>query len=343
MSQKSKLHLIGWAGFPQLSDVFQAFEHDTGIEVNFTGYRNQDDMLAGVKASQGKQNPGDIASPTTDRLISWIEAGLIQPWNDNDINFNGIAPQYRVDQQTLIDGKRMGSPNLWGSAGIGYHHQNACIQAGSASLMDLFDNRYAGKLTMREDTALVAAGRALEFKGALPHRFDESYADENKMVENYDVILDFLISKKSNVAHFWFSEDEAQSAFLSEVCVVGYIWDTTAKSLQRQGLPICFTAPVEGANCYLQNFVLLNSGKNKQQANTWVSWINTPKGGAMYAKAYCAFSPAQGAIDLMNSQDREFFELAYPQKALDNLWWQPEQKPWFVERRKIYAQTFKNA
>ena len=343
MNQKNNLHLIGWSGYPQLNEVFQAFKNDTGIDVNFTGYRNQDDMLAGVKESQASESPGDIASPTTDRLISWMDAGLIQSWNDDDINFTGIAPQYRVDQQTLINGKRMGSPNLWGSAGIGYHKQNASMLAESASLIDLFDSRYAGKLTMREDTALVAAGRALELQGGLPHGFDESYADENKMVENYDVILDFLISKKSNVAHFWFSEDEAQAAFLSEDCSVGYLWDTTVKGLQKQGLPIGFTAPVEGANCYLQNFVLLSNCKNKDQANTWVSWINTPKGGAMYAKAYGAFSPAQGAIELMDSEDRNFFESAYPKKALENLWWQPEQKPWFVKRRKVYALAYKNA
>lgn len=343
MNEKNHLHLIGWAGYPKLKEVFQAFESDTGIEVSFTGYRNQDDMFAAVKLSQGNENPADIASPTTDRLISWMDAELIQPWNDNDINFNGIAPQYRVDQQTLIEGKRMGSPNLWGSAGIGYHRLNAPMQAGSASLMDLFDNQYAGQLTIREDTALVAAGRALELKGVLPHRFDESYKNEKSMVENYDVILDFLISKKSNVAHFWFSEDEAQAAFLSEDCTVGYIWDTTVKGLQNFGLPIGFIAPVEGANCYLQNFVLLNSCKNRVEANTWVSWINTPKGGAMYAKAFGAYSPAQGAIDLMGSKDRDFFELAYPETALENLWWQPEQKPWFVERRKAYALSYKNA
>ena len=340
MSNRNKLNLIGWSGYPLLGDVFQAFQRATGIGIRFIGYRNQDEMLDAVNTQVDSDDPFDIASPTTDRLVSWNKAGIIQPWDEEKINFSNIAPQYQVDQHTLIDGKRMGAPNLWGSAGICHHQQKAPLNRKSTYLIDLFDNVYAGKLAMREDTAMVAAGRALELQNALPHPFSDSYAEESKMVENYDVILDFLLSKKKNISHFWFSEEEGQAAFTSGDCTIGYNWDTTALALQKQGYPIRYIAPVEGANSYLQNFVLLKSARHVAEANTWVSWVNSAEGGAMYANAFGAFSPTQGAEALMSDVDRAFFELAYPESARDMLWWQPEQKPWFVKKRQDYAQAF---
>ena len=116
----------------------------------------------------------DIASPTTDRLASWIDHDLIQPWTESQTNIQGISPSYQANHLTRINGQRMGIPSLWGSAGLGFNHDELALTYGSASLLDLFDDRYAGRMTLRADTALVAAGRALDAHERLPHPFDDS-------------------------------------------------------------------------------------------------------------------------------------------------------------------------
>lgn len=338
MNLSNTLNLIGWLGYEKLIDVFHAFEIDTGIHVNFRGFRNQDDML---EAAQ--KLAADVASPTTDRLASWIDSDLIQAWSEPDINIDGLDSNYLANHLTVVDGKRMGSPCLWGSAGLGFDKRELSLAYGQASLIDIFDDRYAGRVTLRADTAFVAAGRALDAQGRLPYSFDESYIDESKMIANYDIILDFLLSKKKNVAQFWFSEKEGQDAFSQGGCVIGYSWDSSIRGLQRNNLPIGYLAPTEGAVCYLQNFVLLKGAKNTAQAHTWVAWINSPKNGAMWANAFGVNSTAKGAIDQLDGEARRFFEAAYPDDALERLWWQPSQPSWFSNRRMAYAKTFEAA
>ncbi|WP_431298641.1 hypothetical protein [Tabrizicola sp. BL-A-41-H6] len=81
--------------------------------------------------------------------------------------------------------------------------------------MTLFDPAYAGRLALREDTAFVAAGRALEASGRLPFPFDDSYRSEHRMIANHDFIGAFLADHAAHVARFWFSEDEGMEAFWS--------------------------------------------------------------------------------------------------------------------------------
>ena len=238
-------------------------------------WRNQDEMH-----QVAQHEAFDVACPTTDRLKSWLESELIAPLDEDRIGYGRIDPAFHANAQTMIDGTRMGSPSIWGGAGIGHHIEVAPLDPSKAILMDLFDPAHAGRLAMREDTAFVAAGRALEAAGKLPFPFDASYVDEQTMIANYDVISAFLIDHAHHVARFWFSEEEGGDAFRSGYCVIGYSWDSTLAQLWQEKRPYRFVAPVEGTNCYLQNFVLgADADADAGRAAEWISWVNTPQGG----------------------------------------------------------------
>lgn len=332
------LKILGWAGYDKgLKHAFSRFTGDTGIAVSFRGVRNQDEMH-----DVAQTEDFDIACPTTDRLASWIASGLIAPLDDGRVGYDRIDPAFSADAQTIIQGKRYGSPNLWGGAGIGHHTELAPLDRTEVSLMTLFDPAFAGKLAMREDTAFVAAGRALEATGILPYPFDDSYAFEDRMIANYDVICTFLCARANHISRFWFSEEEGIDAFRSGDCVIGYNWDTTMAALQRQGMACRFVAPAEGANCYLQNFVL-GIRADPGLAQDWISWVNTPDGSALYATAFGANPTAKGAREVLPAMERDILAASYPGWALDRLWWQPEQPLWFVKNRGNYARKFRAA
>jgi spermidine/putrescine transport system substrate-binding protein len=332
------LRILGWAGYDAgLKIAFDRFSDDTGITVKYHGVPNQDEMHT---VAHGQTF--DIACPTTDRLASWVESGLITALNEDRVGYNRIDPTFHADAHTIINGQRMGSPNIWGGAGLGHHPDLAPLDPANASLMDLFDPAYAGRLTMREDTAFVAAGRALEAIGQLPYPFEESYKSEDRMIVNYDVIGAFLNKHADHVARFWFSEEEGADAFRSGDCVMGYSWDSTLAQLNRENMPHRFIAPMEGANCYLQNFVL-GANADAGQAQEWISWVNTPIGSALYASALGVNPCVRGAIDLMPEDMQKYYASSYPQKALLNLWWQPEQPVWFVKNRAVYARNYRDA
>lgn len=332
------LQILGWAGYDEgLRAAIDSFRLDTGISVSFHGVRNQDEMVAVAQTMAF-----DVACPTTDRLSNWYSSGLITALDEDRINFAGINPAFHADAHTMIDGKRLGSPNIWGGAGIGHHLEHAPLDQRNSSLLQLFDPAYAGRLAMREDTAFVAAGPALEAGGKLPFPFEDSYRDEKRMIANYDVISAFLIERANHVARFWFSEEEGADALRSGECVIGYSWDSTVAQLCREGLPFRFVAPIEGTNCYLQNFVL-GATADPGPAQDWIAWVNSPKGGALYASALGVNPAAEGAAEFLPARDRAFLEASYPAEARANLWWQPQQPAWFVNNRHEYARKYRAA
>jgi spermidine/putrescine-binding protein len=100
---------------------------------------NQDEMLHTARSAAGAGGFFDVACPTTDRLSSWIKEGLLQAWDEKSIHFDQIEGRFAADAHTVRNGKRMGSPNLWGSAALGYMCDSVAIDPQRASLMDLFD------------------------------------------------------------------------------------------------------------------------------------------------------------------------------------------------------------
>jgi spermidine/putrescine transport system substrate-binding protein len=345
LASSGVLNFMGWAGYDDLPKVFAAFEKKTGVKVNFTGFGSQDEMFAQAKTG-GAAGAFDISEPTSDRVQSWVENDFLQPWSDARLNLDGVEPAFLQGGSaatSVVGGKRYGATSVWGSESLTFNTKEAPLVFGKASLMDLWDDKYAGKLTLRGHSGLVAAGRALEAKGQLPHKFDDSFVDEAKMTANYDAILKFVLAKRKNVAQFWSNENEAQGAFRTNGCTIGMCWDTSAAALAKEGFPIGYIAPVEGTVCWLQNFVLLKGAKNIEQAHAWIAWINSPEGGAAYASAFGAYSTTRGAIELADATQKKFFQAAFPGDALKNVWWWPTQPGWFVTKRTAYAKKFMSA
>ncbi len=282
----------------------------------------------------------DISCPTTDRLVSWCSSGLIAPLDEVRIGYEWIDSALHADAHTVIAGKCIGSPSVRGGTGIGHHKDKAPIFSVSASLMELFDPVYAGRMAMREDTAFVAAGRALEGVGKLPYPFASSYQTEEWMIANYDVIGAFLADHAHHVARFWFSEEEGVDAFKSGDCITGYSWDSSLAQLERAGLPFRFVAPQGGATYYLQNF-LMSAKADTGLAQEWIAWVNTPRGSAHDARALGVSPCAIGAMDLMDADMQGFIARSYPPEALLKLWRQPEQPVWFVKSREGYAHAYR--
>ena len=338
LAASGELNFLGWSGYDEFPNVFKTFTDKTGIKVNFTGLGSQDEMLAQAKTGAATNGAFDICEPTIDRLGNWTDNGYVQPWDDKKAGVDGLEAAF-----AKTSGPRMTIPSVWGSESITYNTKEAPLAYGKASLMDLFDDKYAGKLTLRGHSGLMAAGRALEAAGKLPHKYNESFTDKDKMVANYDAILKFALSKRKNIAQFWSNENEAQGAFRTNGCVIGMCWDTSAAALMAEGLPVSYISPVEGATGWLQNFVLLKGAKNLEQAHAWAAWVNTPEGSAAWAKAFGANPTAKGAVEKASDQQKKFFAAAYPADALGKIWWWPEQPGWFVEKRTEYAKKFMSA
>jgi len=341
LSSSGQLNFMGWAGY-DFKAAFEDFTKTTGIKMNFIEQPEQDTFTAQAKATKG-QGLYDICEPTADRVANWLEQDFVQPWNEKNIGMDMLEPALlggAAGEMEVVGGKRYLTPSVWGTEAITYNTQDAPQKYGECSLAVLWDPKYEGKVTVRPHSGLAALGRWLETQGKLPFPFNDSFKDEKKMRANWDVILQNSKPLKKNVAQFWKDENTAQGAFRANGCVIGQTWDSSAFQLKQDGVPVGYVSPKEGAFAWMQGIILFKDAKNVEQAEAWVRWLNTPKGGALWGTAFTANPSGKGAIDLLAQAVKDQYHSAFPGDALSKMWWWQSQPTWYLGLRNEYADKF---
>jgi hypothetical protein len=78
--------------------------------------------------------------------------------------------------------------------------------------------------------------------------------------------LPFAIEHKAWIKQFWDSADNTKSGLMENDVWIGQTWDGPALSLKKEGKPVGYQAPKEGAIAWLDGISLLKAAKNIDQA-----------------------------------------------------------------------------
>ena len=338
-----QVNIFAWAGYLN-DDILAAFEKATGIKANYTPYGTNDELLNQLRANNGAGF--DIIWPTVDRVPNYVEFGLVQPIDETKVEVERCLPSAWSNSANLgavIDGKRYQVPADWGTEAVAFDREKQPLEYGAASYGDIWKPESAGKATVRAHSSLVGLGLWLEAEGKLPRPILDAFKTPEAQVEIFDVIVAEAIARKGNIVQFWSNENEAQGAFRVNGATIGQTWDSTAAALGKEGLPVGFIAPKEGALAWMEGVSIPVGAANLDQAYAFINWFLTPEAGAAYSNATSINSTAVGAADLLSDEAKAFFAAAYPGDALDRLWWWPVQESWYVAKRNEYQDKFLSA
>jgi spermidine/putrescine transport system substrate-binding protein len=344
-ASSGEVKIFAWAGY--LSDeMLEAFEKATGIKPTYTPYGTNDELLNQLRATKGKGF--DLIWPTVDRVPNYVDFGLVQPLDDSKIKWDGVVSALVKGSEgkgAVVDGKRYQVPTDWGTEALSYNKEKFTAEYGKLSYGDMLRTDLGGPVTMRAHSALIGIGLYLEAEGKLPHPLLDQFKPGAEQVarENFDVIVAEAIKAKGHIAQFWTNENEAQGAFRAEGAVLGQTWDSTAYALRKEGLPIGFMAPKEGALAWMEGLSIPVGAENLDQAYAFINWFYTPDAGAMYTTKSGIASASVGAEDKLGAVWKDFVTEAYPADALDKLWWWPVQDPAYVAIRNEYQDRFLSA
>ena len=335
-AQARQVKVFAWAGY--LNDaMLQDFERKTGIRAVYTPYDSNDTAFNQLRASGGRGF--DIVQPTVDRVPGYVEFDLLQPIDERRVNADKVIPSVMQGSGPMggvVQNRRYLVPTDWGTEALAFNQQSAPLTYGQASYGDMWRSDMRGKVTVRGHSGLVGIGLMLEAQNRLPRPMRDAFANEQQMRAIYDVIIRFAIENKRAVGQFWTNENQAQGAFRTNGCLIGQTWDSTAAALWREGLPVRYIAPKEGALAWLEGYAIPKGAENLENAYAFINWFLTPEVGAMYTDLTSINSTVVGAEQRISDFNKQFFAAAYPGDALAKLWWWPIQEPWFVSARNEY-------
>jgi len=337
------VNIFAWAGYLN-DEILAKFTEETGIRAVYTPYGTNDELLNQMRANNG--GGFDLIWPSVDRVPNYVEFGLIQPIDDSRVQIDRVLPSAWESSTTLgavVDGARYQVPTDWGTEALSFDRDQMPLEFGTASYGDIWGEAAAGKATVRGHSALVGLGLWMEAEGRLPRPLMDAFSDPDAQVEIFDVIVAEAIARKGNVIQFWSNENEAQGAFRLNGAAIGQTWDSTAAALAREGLPIGYIAPKEGALAWMEGLCMPVGAENIDEAYEFINWFLTPEVGAMYTNATQYNSTAVGSDQLLSDEAKAFFAAAYPGDALQNLWWWPIQESWYITKRNEYQDRFLSA
>jgi spermidine/putrescine transport system substrate-binding protein len=336
-SSSGELNWFTWEDYaPQpLIDRFQA---DTGIKLNVTTYQSNEDCLNKLKAASGGTG-WDIASPSIGWISSHIDTSNLAALDEKKIpNLGNIFPNFMTESERLgavRDGKWYALPYDWGTEALSFNTEKVQLEYGKASFGDLWKPEYKGLMVCRQRSIMLGTGLWMEREGKLPAgTMMKAYDDEAAFDLGYRAAADFVIANKEQIVNWWKGTADTQSGFEQDGGLIGLTWDGPIFQLKNQGRPYTYLAPVEGALAWIDSVAVTAGAANLEQAYAFINWALQPQVGGIVSDNTGYNSVVKGFDEHVADSFKKNFADAYPEDAVDKLWVQGTERPWFLEKRQ---------
>ena len=254
-----KVYIYNWTEY--IPDaVLAQFTSETGIKVIYSTYESNETMYAKLKLIQGEGY--DLVFPSTYFVSKMSKEGMLQPLN------HALLPNIGTLDASLLDkefdpGNVYSIPYMWGSTGIGVNGD--IIAAGEVtSWQDLWRKEYRGQVLLQDDMREVFH-MALRIKG-----YSSNSRNPKEIEEAYELLKELM----PNVLVF--NSDSPRLPYLAGEVNIGMIWNGEAWMAQQENEAITYIYPSEGANFWVDSFVIPAGAKNIENAHTFINFMLRP-------------------------------------------------------------------
>ena len=277
--------------------IFERFEKETGIRVNYFERRGNEDIASLMKKGDANM---DVVFLSDYMVAHMIDEGLLEQLNLSHI------PNY-----DLIDDKYMNleyDPEckysvayMTGTAGLIYN--SALIPDEPTGWSALFDDRYAGQILMF-DNPRDTFGIALKCLG-----YHHNTVDENHIREAYE-----LLSLQKPLIQAYVME-EIYDAMEAGGAAVGPYYAGDYISMRRTNPALRFVRPVEGATWFVDAMCIPKGARNMSNAEVFINYLCRTEiallnmDAVMYASAN--FEAAEVFRGQLDSVDQEIVFASY--------------------------------
>jgi spermidine/putrescine transport system substrate-binding protein len=242
------------------------------------------------------------------------------------------------------DGGLYHLPHCWGTEAISYRTDLWKGDPKELSFGSLWDESVKGHTQGRGHSFLLGIGLWWDASGKQPsNRMLDGYKDADSFKKIWDPILAFAIENKAFVKQFWDSADNTKSGLMENDVWIGQTWDGPPLSLKKEGKPVNYQAPKEGAIAWVDGISMLKAAKNVDQVYEFLNYLHTPEASGAVADG-SGYNPVVTGADAFTSDIfKKNFQEAFPGDALANLWPWPAEPGWYAEIRSQYVDKFKAA
>ena len=252
-----------WSGY-DVPEFMPAYVEKYGTTPNLPIFAEEEEAFTKLRA--GYQV--DVSHPCSGRIRRWRDAGILQPIDTSRLsNFGDMFPTLQS-----INGADEGGQWFigvdWGNTSVVYRTDLVDVPEDSWTV--LWDERYAGKLSMGEDVTDTAIIAALVAGVADPYNMTD---------DDIAKVKDLLAKQKPLLRFYWSDNTTMEQALASGELVASSAWNSSVLTLRNQGVPVDYMSPKEGILTWCCGLVLAKDAPQVDKAHDLIDAMISPEAG----------------------------------------------------------------
>ena len=253
-----KLIFYDWAG-DLIESVFEDFEKEYGIEVEYVVYETPEEAVENIRAGQQY----DVVVLENEYIPSLVDEGLLARIDYRNVsNFNHVSANFR--DLAYDPGNKHSIPYSWGTTGLVV--RTDLVEEPVTRWSDMWDPRYSGKVVAWL-IPRYTLGASLKSLG---------YSINSEDTEELENALQHLIDLKPNA--IWLTTEETAAYHLAgDEAVMAQGWAYDAQIGQEEHEAIDYILPEDGTILWGDNFVIPANSSQKDIAELFLNFILRPE------------------------------------------------------------------
>ncbi|MBE0450468.1 MAG: spermidine/putrescine ABC transporter substrate-binding protein [Clostridia bacterium] len=251
---KVVLNVYNWGDYID-EDIFEMFEEETGIKINYETYATNEEMYTKIKKGGTKY---DLAIPSEYMIEKMIREEMLEK-----IDLSKIPNYINIDEDfknlSFDPDNAYSVPYFWGTVGIIYNTE--LIDEPIQSWDVLWDDKYAGQFTMMDsqrDSIMVALKKL-------------GYSMNTKNLDELEEAKQLLIEQKPMVLAY--VGDNVKDMLISGEAAMAVVWSGEASAVIQEYDEFEYVLPVEGSNKWFDNIVIPKGAKNIDAAHQFIDFL----------------------------------------------------------------------
>jgi spermidine/putrescine transport system substrate-binding protein len=288
-----EVNVYNWGEYIDES-IFEDFERETGIKVNYSVFQNNEEMYTILKSGIAVY---DVIIPSDYMVSRLISEDMLEKLDFSNIpNYSLIDDNYK---NLEYDPDGMYSvAYMTGTVGLIYN--TSLIDDEITSWYSLFDASYAGQILMF-DNPRDAFGIALKYLGYSPNTTSES-----EIREAFDLLLLQKPILQAYVMDQIYDKLEGGEAAIGPYYAGDYL-------LMLENNPdLEFVRPIEGSNFFVDAMCIPKGAKNKTNAELFINFMCDTEIALANMEEICYASANSEAVELYGEDmDPYEFEIMF--------------------------------
>lgn len=274
------------------------FQDKHNVKIELTAWTSNTDQANKLAAEGFRQF--DLSTLGNALVEPLMKRGILAPIDTGRIpNYRHVYDAFKMPAWGSMGGKLHAMSYHWGYDSIVYNAD--FVKEEVVSWKALFDDKYAGRIALRDDPQFSIAGTAYALGYKNPYKLSS---------EDLKKIKAFLISKKPLIRKLWTGYSEAVNLIRTKEVWIELGWPSMWLDLLGEGMNVKYAWTLnEGTLNWIQTYVMSPHTKIPETCYAFLNWVLGKEYGASVTKDIGEFSSSRLALEGLTQAELKRFGL----------------------------------